>query len=88
MRKSMSSLISNMITTARSCTASTKLAACLLRGCSKPIGDIHTNHNRNYFHGKVCSSAHAEGSAIISHYGENLSYTDKAGWVVRRKASY
>jgi hypothetical protein len=87
MRKSMGGLVSKMIESTHNLHGK-KLAACLLRGCTKPVGAIYNNHDRNYFHGKVCSSAHAEGTAIISHYGENLTYMERSGWMLKRKAGY
>lgn len=84
----MSNIVSKLIETTSESPISRKLAACLLRGCNKPIGPIHVNHDRNYFHGKVCASAHAEGSAILAHYGVNLMYNPKFGWDLKRKAIY
>ena len=44
-----------------------KLAATLINHRTKRIGKIHCNSNSMYTHGKVCSSRHAEASALLEH---------------------
>lgn len=63
-----------------------KLAATLINHRSKRIGKIHCNNDRMYTHGKVCSSRHAEASALLDHC-HDLTWTS-GGWqrVLRGKA--
>lgn len=55
------------------------VAAVLLRG-SRQIGRICGNYERNYCHGQVCPSIHAEVNAITSYFGKHISYSPKHGW--------
>ena len=81
------SLIYDMKNTAlKSPIKSFKLAATLINHRTKRIGKIHCNSNCMYTRGKVCSSRHAEASALLDHC-HDLTWTGN-GWfrVLRRKA--
>ena len=60
------------------------VSAIMLRGM-KPIGDVCTNIERNYIKGHVCPAIHAEVNAINNHFGKNIRYSDKYGWIINKK---
>jgi deoxycytidylate deaminase len=60
------------------------VSAIMMRGM-KPIGDVCTNVERNYIKGHVCPAIHAEVNAINTHFGKDLRYSDKYGWIINNK---
>ncbi len=60
------------------------VSAIILRGM-KPVGDVCTNVERNYIKGHVCPAIHAEVNAINTHFGKDLRYSEKYGWIINKK---
>jgi len=77
-------LINKMIDTPKMSNIQIQVSAILLQG-SKPIGNVCTNIERNYIKGHVCPAIHAEVNAISNHFGKDIRYSDKYGWIVNRK---
>jgi hypothetical protein len=78
-------LISNMITEARKSPINCQLSACLLQNGKIIYGPV-CNTVRNYCHGVVCSSFHAEARVMLSHFGNLINFDRKHGWRFQRQS--
>jgi deoxycytidylate deaminase len=79
------SLIDRLITCPNPSNIEIKLSAIMMRG-TKPVGNVCTNLERNYIKGHVCPAMHAETNAVCSYFGKCISYSDKYGWSLMKKA--
>uniref|UniRef100_A0A6C0J4I7 Uncharacterized protein n=1 Tax=viral metagenome TaxID=1070528 RepID=A0A6C0J4I7_9ZZZZ len=57
-----------------------RLAATLYNG--KPVGKPCVNTQRNYCRRHICPSLHAEAKSILDHFGKELTYSEKLGWIL------
>ena len=72
-------IIPNLIIKAKTSTFEHQLAAVLVKG-SKMISTPCTNIERNRCKGHQCGSLHAEAHTILTHFGKDLSFSEKLGW--------
>jgi len=77
--KNFSNIIPRLITTAKTSTINHQLAAVVIKG-SKMISQPCANIERNKCKGQQCGSLHAEAHAILTHFGRDLSFSEKLGW--------
>ena len=72
-------IIPSLITKAKTSTINHQLAAALIKG-TKMVGSTCANIERNRCKGQQCGSLHAEAHAILTHFGKDLSFSEKIGW--------
>jgi len=72
-------IIPSLITKAKTSTINHQLAAALIKGI-KMVSSPCANIERNRCRGQQCGSLHAEAHAILTHFGRDLSFSEKLGW--------
>jgi hypothetical protein len=78
------SLCNKLIQEASTSTVQQRLAACLLQN-GRIINTPKCNVSRNYCHGQVCGSLHAEARVLVSHFGNLVNWDQKTGWRFQTK---
>ena len=78
------SLIQRLINYPNVSNIGISISAIMMYGM-KPVGNVCTNIERNYIKGHVCPAIHAEVNAVSNHFGKQLRYSDKYGWIINKK---
>lgn len=79
MSKNFTNIIPSLINKAQTSTINHQLAAAVIKG-TKMITTPCANIERNRCKGQQCGSLHAEAHAILTHFGKDLSFSEKLGW--------